>query len=255
MKKIATFRPILSAVLFFCVCQTAHAQETKWIFADSVEEPNCEYLLNRLDYLAIETRQRPEAVGHMVIRNGPDPVKNHFYRRYLYKYLTWYKLDKQRYIITSAKSSEKGSEKIRVDLWTSLEGIKTAPAAVPEEASLKLETPQDRVLFVDTSVEVVKIDGKITYIEDCGACCIETLDLGFLLQLLEANPEWHARVAIGGATRSRGRQVLRLIRTDLAEIQSAAAKRIRFSIGKRFYGLAGLPRNISSVKVELVRTR
>lgn len=251
MKKIATLRPILLAVLFFCVCQTAHAQETKWIFADSVEEPNCEYLLNRLDYLAIETRQRAGAVGHMVIRNGPDPVKNHFYHRYLYKYLTWYKLDKQRYIITSAK----GSEKLRVDLWTSLEGIKTAPASVPEEASLKLETPQDRVLFVDTSVEVVKIDGKITYIEDCGSCCIETLDFGLLSQLLEANPQWHARIAIGGATRSRGRQVFRLIRADLAEIQSPAAKRIRFSIGKRFYGLAELPRNISSVKVELVRTR
>jgi hypothetical protein len=249
---VMKFRSIFLAILFCGLCQVAAAQEKTegWVMFDLLEDPNCEYLLARLDYLVIEISKTPQAIAHMVVHKGPDPIKNQFYRLYLNKYLASRKLDRQRFLITTAK----GGERLMIGLRISLEGNKTAPDVTPEEISLKLESAEKPVLFIDTSAEVVKVDGKRSFFDDCHACCIESLNLGLLSEFLEANPRLSARIRIGGADKYQALRLLRLVRADLASIPGLKLDRIRFFLGKRDEGMSQWARNISSIKVELVRS-
>jgi hypothetical protein len=245
------FRLIFLVILCCSVFQVTHAQEKNegWLLADSIEQPNCEFLLAILDHLVNKMYETPGATAHMVVRKGPNPIENEFYRQYLNTYLGFRKLDRQRFVITAAK----GGEKIRIDLWISSEGKKISPAAAPEDMSLKLERSTKPILFIESSVEAVKVDG-LTFIEDYSACSIESLNFGLLLNFLEANPAMYARVRIGGATKSRAVRLLGLMRAELSEMQSPAAKRIKFILTKRNVGISQMPRNLSSVTIELIGT-
>lgn len=208
---------------------------------------SCEHLLNRLDMLTIETFQKPETVGYLVIHGGRDPVKNNFLERYFVGYRDLRKIDKDRFVILTAKSEGN----LRIDFWLSKNG-QTTPNVKTELFSFTLPDGEKPIPFMRETVKIVKTDQQWNYLNTvCAACCIDVFNPDFLAEYLKSNPQHNAQIRIYGRSRSHTKILEKLVRDEILK-SNISPNRFRISyrgIGK---GIAQYPKNYAKIEIEIV---
>lgn len=225
------------------------SQETKedLQLSNSLSIFNCEELLVSLDGLAIGVNQNPNSVVFIVIYNNNNPIDNKFLERYFRFYFEVRKLDKTRFKVLFAKF-EQGK---RIDLWISQNGF-SAPNIKAETFSLILPKAEKPILFVRDWLVIEKIDGKLTYVGECPACCIDRIDLDLLADFLNANSQVNARIKVYGKSRKYTKILEKLVRDELINDHKILSNRFQISYQGKDEGIAQLPKNNTSIEIEFV---
>jgi hypothetical protein len=239
----------LVLIILFASFQICFGQEKKAeiILFDSVVEPECELLLNRLDSLAYEIQNTPNSVGYVVIYGGSNPIENIFYERAVKGHANFRKLDESRHRVITAKPEQK----LKIEFCISKN--KDKPSISEETFKYTLPENNARILFAEDSTEVVKIDGRLTYLlGSCEVCCITTVNLNLLSKFLEANPNFNAQIIIYNKSAKRANQLSKLIIKENTEDYKIPSSRLETTYGGIDKEIAELPNNISTVKVWLV---
>lgn len=242
---------VIFILLLFTFCEISFAQkaEEDLILRDSFSEFNCEDLLARLDGFAIEIYKNPESVGYIVINDDSNAIKNKFLEQYITNYVLFRKFNKNQFVIIPAIKNEH-----KIELWISRDG-KTKPNKKPHNFTFDLSKTEEPITFVIDTVEITKIDGKLTYFGDCSACCIETINLNLLSEFLKSNPKLNAHIKIYSNKQKQAKRLEKLIVDDAKNVYEIALNRLKFSYGGINEGIAQLGNNIASVEIELVPSK
>lgn len=249
MKSQKFFFVLTILLACFQICLGQKKQENLTLL-DSVVEPNCEYLLNRLDYLLAETFKNPQSVAHVVIRGG-NPIQNKFYERAVRNHSRFRNFDESRFVAISSKSDSK----LEIDFVVS-NNEDAKPDVIAQNSPYSLPVSDKPIMFAQETVEVVKIDGKLTFIGYSDVSCgIETANLNLLSEFLKSNTQLNANIKIYSKTRRRAKQLERLIRKDGIDDYKIPITRLKFAYSGIDRGIAKLPGNISTIEIELVPTR
>lgn len=225
------------------------SQETKedlQLF-DSVSVFNCEDLLSRLDGFAVSIMQNPNSVGFVVIYDNNNPIDNKFLEKFIRNYSEFRKFDKNRFKILSAKS-EQGK---RIDFLINPNGSKQ-PNIKVANFSFVLPKTEKPILFIRDWVVIEKIDGNLTYFGECSACCIKRIDLDFLADFLNANPQLNTQIKIYGKSRNYTKKLEKLVRDDLINNYKISVNRFQISYQGKDEGIAQLPKNNAIIEIEFV---
>ncbi len=193
----------IALLTIFQVCFSQEKQSNLVLF-DSVYEPNCEFLLNRLDYLAVEIKHNPNAVGYVVIYGSLNQIENAFYKKAITGYFKFRRFDEKYLSLITANNSEK----LKIEFWISKDGTK--PNVADEKFSYVLPQTNKPILFVQDTVEAAKIDGNLTYFSIC-ECCISNFNLDSLAKFLEFNPNLIAQINIYNKTKKGAGKLGKLI--------------------------------------------
>ncbi len=234
-------------VLLFAMSAYSQTDVNDLRLVESFDDLHCESLLARLDNMAIEANNDPQAKVYLVIYPGNDPIKNYFYLRFLRSFPVFRKLPKERFSIVAA---EEGS-KLRFEFWISAHGI-AKPAVKETELRLKLSPDVTRQQFVTDTVEVTRIDGRYTYFGYCPVCCGETLDIGVLATFIDANPQFKARVSIFSRSRVTAERLRSLIQTEAYTEHSIARSDLTVVYKGADKDTRELPRGFATVVIDLI---
>lgn len=244
-------------ILFVLICLIAFSQvcfgqekNAGIVLIDSVVEPECELLLNRLDFLAVEMQNTPNSIGYVVIYGGSNQIGNIFYERAIKGHAKFRKLDESRYQVITAKPEQK----LKIEFWTSKN--KDKPNVSEETFKYALGKNSTRILFAEDSVEVVKIDGKSDYLlGGCEACCIKTLNLNLLSKFLEGNPNINAQIIIYSKSAKRANQLSKLFLSEAAKDYKIPRSRLETKYGGLDGRTAKLHKSVSTVEIWFVPRR
>ncbi len=218
---------IFAFIILFISFQIHFGQERKsdlYLF-DSVTEPNCEYLLNRLDSQAVEIQNNPESVGYIVIFGGSNPVENQFIERFVRSHFVMKKQDKNRFITLTTK----GDEKTKIEFWISKRGGK--PLINEIKFDYILENISKPVLFVQDAVEIADNDGKLIFFGDCAACCLRTINIYVLSEFLKVNPKINAQITIKNKSKKGADKLAKLILDEAEKEFQIESNRLKIKYG------------------------
>lgn len=237
---------IIFLTFFVKINFSQETQENLPLF-DSVSVFNCEDLLSRLDGFTITIGQNPNSVGFVVIYDNNNPIDNKFLERYIRSYSELRKIDKNRFKVLSAKS-EQGK---RIDFLISQNGSKE-PNIKEENFSFVLPKTEKPILFIRDWVVIEKIDGKLTYSSECPACCIKRINLDFLAEFLNANPQLNTQIKIYGKSRNYIKKLEKLVRDELINDYKISVNRFQISYQGKDEGIAQLQKNNAIIEIEFI---
>lgn len=209
----------LALLSIFQVCFSQEKQSNLVLF-DSAYEPNCELLLNRLDYLAVEIKKNPNAVGYIVLYGSSNEVENAFYKKAIIGYFNFRRFDEEYLSLITANNSEK----LKIEFWISKDGTK--PNVADEKFSYVLPQTNKPILFVRDTIEVAKNGGNLTYFSIC-ECCISNFNLDFLAKFLEFNPNLIAQINIYNKTKKGASKLEKLILNKAVRESGISINRIK----------------------------
>lgn len=160
---------------------------------DSVDKPNCEDLLARLDAFTVYLAYSPTpSIGQIVFSPGSDPIANAKYEKYLKIRLISRKLQDKVLV-----QSTKPREMIRFEFWVGPVGTTKNQEKEPLTRVLPI-TPHP-ILFDSDLFEMFVDRGKRAFVGvSCAACCISNLDWHLLSEFLDANRKLIPYVVIRG---------------------------------------------------------
>jgi hypothetical protein len=246
MKSQKFFFVLIVLLASFQICLGQKKGENLTLL-DSVIEPNCEYLLNRLDFLLVETFKNSQSVGHVIIQ-GSSPIQNKFYERAVKNYSRFRNFDESRLAIISSKSASE----LRIDFVVSNNG-KAKPDVIIQDSSYNLPLSDKPIMFARETVEIVEIDGESTFIGYSDVSCgIETVNLNLLSEFLKANPQLNANIKTYSKTRKRAKKLERMVRKEAINDYKIPITRLKFIYSGIDKSIVQLPGNISTIEIELV---
>lgn len=235
---------LLLAAFQFCFSQE---DKQKLVLLNSFTKPVCEELLVNLESFTSLINNDSNSIGYIVIYGGLNSFENNFYKRYINYRLKLWKLNANRFSVITAK----GEDELKVDFWISKDGGK--PKVSEEDFRYDLPQTKRRYLFVEESGEIVNVNGKPSFVGDCSACCIESLDLDLLSKFLESNPKFNAHIIIYNKTTSKRATKFIKVISDAAVIDyKIPRKRLRITYGGNKEGIYVWNKNMSSLWVWLV---
>jgi hypothetical protein len=236
-------------LLLFVLGNIAVAQESQndLRIVDSFSEYNCEVLLSRLDNFAVSLGQNPQSRGYVVIYGADDSIKNKFLERYVNDYRESRIIDKNRFVIISAKANPG----FKIEFLIS-PGGKEKPGVAEEAFSFVLTKTGKPVMFVRETVEVAKREGKWHYYGDCPACCIESYYSDFLAEYLKANPQLNAQIKISGRSKDHKEKLASLIREELITQYEVSSNRFLIRYVGIDQGIVQLSRSLATIEIEFV---
>ncbi len=138
---------------------------------------------------------------------------------------------------------------IRVKLFVGKNGEHPTSASNYVDMTLP---PRSRILFGDDTIELVKIDGKDTYIGTGNPSCWDALGFWLVWEFLDANEAFDAEFQIKARSPRVYRHVKGLLRKDVQESRKAVG-RVRFVYGGRDKDLEGGGAKLASVAIFFVK--
>jgi hypothetical protein len=199
----------------------SHGQEK--VLLDELEKPACENLLARLDFFTANVgRNSIQSAGEIVLFQGPDPIENAKYLKFLRRYIIQRKVS-DLIAVSVAASGKNLRIEFRLGPISAKRQINNSPI------NLKLPNVSGPFLFDSGLFEMFPGGGggeRRFFGVACSACCISNLDLDLLSQVLDANPKLTAYVIIRGK-RSRHRLLTAEIEREMQEFEFDP-KRVRF---------------------------
>jgi hypothetical protein len=236
-------------LLLFVFGKTAAAQENQndlRVF-DSLSEYNCEILLSRLDYFAVELGKNPNSKGYVVIYGADDSIRNKFLERYVFGYRDLRKIDKNRFVIIPTKASPD----FKVEFLISKSG-NVKPNVAEEPFSFVLTKTGKPVMFVRETVEVAKLEGEWHYSGECPACCIESYYSDFLAEYLKANPQLNAQIRLSGKSKDHKEKLASMIREELVTKYEISSNRFLIRYVGFDQGIVNLSKSLVTIEIDFV---
>lgn len=243
MKLQKYFLILIFLFVSFQICFGQEKQPDLKLYA-SLVEPNCEYLLAHLDGFFIETFKNPDNFGYIVIQGGANPIKVKFFETAIRNYIRFRGVNQDHLTIFTSNS---GGE-LKINFYISKDEKVKPNISI---FSYKLSTDDKSILFTRFSVEIAKIDNRLTFIADCG-CCIEYVNLSLLSEFLKANPNLNASIKIYNKTRKRAKQLENLIKTEATYEYKIQITRLKFNYGGIDGSIKQMPNSFSTVEINLV---
>lgn len=238
----------LALLILFVSFQVVRAQEKpETELVESFGAIECEGILARLDNFLITIRNEPGANGYVIFHGGSDPIQNSTYERAVRNHFRMRRFDKNRYQVTTGNPLPE----IKVELWLGRKGAK--PPVEERKHSLLLNRAAEPYLFAADAVEVLEIEGKLTYLtHGCDVCCIDAADLNLLSDFLEANPGMRADVRVYSRTKARADQFIRLFLKEASEDSKIPLNRLKIRYAGVNKETLQLHKKVSTVKIWLV---
>lgn len=200
-------------------------EDTDLILKDSVEKPNCEFLQLILDHLIVDVQNEPNSIGYIVIFGSSDIIENAVYQRSIIAHNRFRNADKNRVKIITVKSEKR----LKIETWLGKNGNK--PEYQESELSMKFPTSDKPILFLKDMLDIVEIDGRLTYFNYEEPLC--SVNLFLLSALLEANPNLNVEINIFAKKRNLAESVKEIIIREDIKPPDISLERINFKLGKK----------------------
>ncbi len=241
-----TYRKLLFCVVLFTA--TNFGQEPlKTILVDEFDpRVGCETMERGLDSLFSETSNDVRANAYVVIHQGNNFFDNAVVHRKAVNYARFRRFPADRYTVILTK----GSEDIKIELWVGKNGKE--PQVVLSDPAIKLPDNVSRTQVAEDTIELVKIDGRETYIGTGNPSCLYSFNSYLIQELLKANNEFAAELRIKTRSSKRYKKLVAILKTEFKEA-GVPAERIRFVYGGRDKELEGGGSKLASVTTIFVR--
>ncbi len=224
---------------------TKGQEPSKAVLVDEFKTLTCEDLLSRLDMLAFEATKNPNSIAFVVIFPGKNVFQTVAYERAVRNNSVFRRIPET--LIRVIKST--GRDELAFELWRS-PADKVFPIR-DFRFDYRLSNISGRTRFVDDSVEVFRLEGKLEY--GTGGC-ISQFNLDVLSKILSANPILTAEIIIFNRSLREGRKLSRLILHDAISESRISKKRLRIN-----YGGSGKAKDwsskVSSIEIWLQPTK
>lgn len=212
-------------ILLLAGIAIAQKEEAKPVLQDRLIEPNCEHLLAVLDALASKVHKNPGSKGYVVIYCGSDVIENAIYKRLIENHKLFRNFDKNRFLTITSK----GVKNLKIETLFSISGEK--PKIENEKFSLKFSNLSKPILFSNDLLQLVKIEGKLTYIDyGCEGCCMHYFDPYLLSNLLQANPELNVKIKIFSKSKNLAKKAKQILIKKDIKIANLPMDRMIFEI-------------------------
>jgi len=234
------------AVFWLLVAGVA-AQDLSLI--DEIGSPTCEELIARLDGFFADVTRDSASTGYIVVHGGLDPVENVIILRTVEGHVAFRKVPSERIVVLSTQDNSD----FRIKFWKSKNASK--PPLKGETIGLSLPATFKRIGFADDFVELVKVEGKQTYlVNGCEVCCLRSIaNFRILSDLLKNSPEFDAEFVVRAKSNLTYKKVADLIRKDIAQFVAVPTTRTKVIYGGNDKELTDSGENVVSVSVSFVR--
>ncbi|MEO5860678.1 MAG: hypothetical protein ABIR33_17230 [Pyrinomonadaceae bacterium] len=206
----------------------------------------CETMEMRLDLLFADASNDPSSTAYVVIHQGDSAFDNAVVHRKAVNYPHFRRFPPDRYSVILTRASKD----IRVELWLGKNG--TQPDVVPSYPAVKLSDAASRIQVDEDSFELVKIDGRYTYIPTGNPSCLYLFNPYIISELLKVNIEFEVELSIKTKSSSRYKTLVQNLKADFQEV-GASPEQIRFVYGGRDKDLEGGRSKVASVTTTFVR--
>lgn len=188
---------LFSTLLSICVVSLSNGQEMKLI--DTIEQPNCEYLLARLDFFSLDVLYNStHSIGQIILRPGLDPIENAKHEQYVRTCVMRRKIQDRLFVYTADLN-----DKLRIELWSGPVGSERNMKA--QALTRRLPTVTKPILFDSDLFEMFYDKRKRKFVgTSCSACCISNLDWKLLSEFLAADPNLKLYIVIRGRKSRHG---------------------------------------------------
>lgn len=207
----------------------------------------CEAMEMRLDLLFAEVSNKgASSIAYVVIHQGDSVFDNAVVQRKAVAYARFRNFPQDQYSVILVR----GSGDIRVQLWIGEKG--KAPSVVASDLNLKIPGSISRTKVDEDTLELVKIDGRETYIGTGNPSCLYWFSPYIISEILEANDEFDAELLIKTKSSARYRKLVTIMKTEFQEA-GAPVGRLKFVYGGRDKELEGSKVKLASVTTSFVR--
>lgn len=206
----------------------------------------CESLEMKLDHLFAEASQDTSSTAYVVIHQGDNAPDNAIVHQKAINYARFRGFPADRYAVLLTK--ETGD--IKVALWIGKNG--KLPSVVPATLDVTLRENTSRVLFVEDTIEMVKIDGRETYIRGGNPSCLYYLNTTLVWALLKVNPDFDAEFRIKTRSTRRYRELVAIFRKEFDD-EGAPIGRVSFVFSGRDRELEGGGAKLALVAISFVK--
>ncbi|PYS99556.1 MAG: hypothetical protein DMF63_10740 [Acidobacteria bacterium] len=196
--------------VFWLSVACVSAQNSDLAILDEIGYPKCEELIARLDSFFANVTKDSGSKGYIVVHGGLDPIVNLFVLRAVEGHVAFRKVPSERIVVLSTQDSND----FRIKFWKSKNNSK--PKLEAQKIGTVLPATFKRIGFADDIVDLVKVEGKQTYlVHDCEACCLQSItNFKILSDLLQSNPEFDAEFAVRARSNLTYKKVADLILKD-----------------------------------------
>lgn len=206
----------------------------------------CETMEMKLDLLFSETSNHVRAKAYVVIHQGSNVFDNAVVHRKAVNYARFRRFPVDRYTVILTKESED----IKVELWVGKNGKE--PQVVLSDPAIKLPDNVSRTQVDEDTIELVKIDGRETYIGTGNLSCLYSFNPYLIQELLKANNELAAELRIKTRSSNRYKKLVAILKTEFKEA-GASVEQLRFVYGGQDNKLEGGGSKSASVTTTFVR--
>lgn len=218
---------ILITLLLFNLTIFSQNDDQNLTLWDSSVEPNCEYLQMLTDNFIVSYYKDKDSVGYVVIHEGSDIIKTAIYKQSFENYSNFRRFPKDQFKVLTTK----GEGKVKIEFWVSKTGEK--PEIAESVFDLKIPKENFPILFSRDLLDIVKIEGKLTYlIHGCDVCCFNSFNSFLLSKFLTANPDLIAEIKIYARTKKLAEKVKDMIvKNDILDAK-IPLERVKFTYSK-----------------------
>jgi hypothetical protein len=241
-------RIYLIAILLLAFRVGANGQEPpKAVLVDEFDPRNgCETLEMRLGYFFAETSNDARSNAIVVIHQSDRVFDNILVYKKAINHARFRGFPAERYTVLLTR----GTNDIKVSFWLAKNG--QAPQIALSNIVLKLPDNVSRIQFAEDTLELVKIEGRETFIPSGNSSCLDWFNPSIFAELLRTNTEFDAEFIIKTKSKSGYQTLVSNLRGEFHEI-GIPTERLRFVYGGRDKEIEGGGAKLASVTTSFVK--
>lgn len=240
--------------LVFSICVLAFAisgsaqESAKAILVDEFDpRKGCETFEMRLDVLLVDVSKDVRSTAYVVVHQGPNAFDNLVVYTKAINHARFRRFPAERYSVILTR----GSGDIKVELWTGTGG--ETPPVVPADLDINIPGSTKRLKLAEDILELVKIDGRDTYIGTGNPSCLYWFNPVIIVrELLNANASFNADFVIKARSKSEYRKLSQILTEEFRD-DGIPIERIKFVYRGRDKKIEGGGSKLASVSTYFVR--
>ena len=205
----------------------------------------CETLEAGLDSLFAVASNDSPSTAYVVILQGDNGFDNAIVHRKANSYVRIRGFPIDRYVVLLTK----GNGDIRVGLWIGKNG--KVPPVVSTDLDVNLRYSRSRILILEDTIEIVRHEGRETYVSHGNASCLYAFGSSTALELLKVNARYDAEFLIRTKSSKTYRRLVAILRREFIEA-GAPIERVKFVYGGRDKEIGGGSK-LASVETSFVK--
>jgi hypothetical protein len=234
-------------VLVFAISGSAQ-EPAKAILVDEFDpRKGCETFGTRLDVLLVDVSKDVRSTAYVVVHQGPNAFDNLVVYTRAINHARYRRFPSERYSVLLTR----GGSDIKVELWIGTGGEK--PPYVRADLDIKIPDSTKRLKLAEDILELVKIDGRDTYIGTGNPSCLYWFNPVIIVrELLNANASFNTEFVIKTRSKSEYRKLSQLLTEEFRD-DGIPIERVKFVYQGRDKKIEGGGSKLASVSTYFVR--